>query len=419
MPRKSIVLLAILSVLISGIAYAYVYQQQTQTISQTIQKRRQPSTIITASVGTATRIETQRAIWKNPRGLGYYYAIIQNGTNGLHLYKSLGGSTWSPVSTLSTDTSMSASAYPYDDGTRLIVYVTYSDGGAWSSNRPVYYRRLVIQDDASDPAIGAQQDTGKRGVHAVIARDRNGYVHIVMWGDGTNRDRITIFGTTTTNPSDAPNWSNTQIAISHGGSTATDDSAQIVVFDSGNVLGIIANRRLASFNNIDGIDGVSFSGSAYVMGTDTTIDTASNSYHPFNAVVDSNGVVHLAVHNARAGSVGLRYFKASASNTVQSWNTVETVDSTAPESVAMSIDKTTTPNKLYLFYAKGSTSLIYWRSRAVNASMWSTENSFDDGQGAALDWIQVINVLSNGLIPVMYTKQTSPYTVRFNGFASA
>jgi hypothetical protein len=100
-------------------------------------------------------------------------------------------------------------------------------------------------------------------------------------------------------------------------------------------------------------------------------------------------------------------------------STVETVDSTAPESVAMSIDKTTTPNKLYLFYAKGSTSLIYWRSRAVNASVWSAENSFDDGQGAALDWIQVIRVLTDGLIPIMYTKQTSQYTVHFNGFAPA
>jgi len=314
---------------------------------------------------------------------------------------------------------MSASAYPYDDGTRLIVYVTYSDGGAWSSNCPVYYRRLVIQDDASDPTIGAQQDTGKKGVHAVVARDRNGYVHIAMWGDDTFRDRITIFGTTPTNPPDAPTWSNTQIAISHGGSTATDDSAQIVVFDSGNLLGIIANRRAATPNNIDGIDVISFNGSTYVMGTDTTIDIGSNSYHPFNAIVDGNGVVHLAVHNAGTGSVGLRYFKASASNTVQSWNTVETVDSTAPESVAMSIDKTTTPNKLYLFYTKGSTSLIFWRSRAVNASMWSAENNFDDGQGAALDWIQVNTVFTNGVIPVMYTKQTSPYTVRFNGFTPA
>lgn len=380
-----------------------------------------PSTIATANVGTATRIETQRAIWKNPRGLGYYYAIIQDGANGLLLYKSSGGSTWSLVSTLSTDTTMSASAHVYDDGTRLIVYVTYSDGGAWSSNRPVYYRRLLIQDSASDPIIGAEQNTGKGGVHAAIARDRNGFIHIVMWGDGTNRDRISVFGTTTTNPGDVPSWSNTQSAISHGGSSAVDDSAQIVVFDSGNLLGIIANRRSATPNNIDGIDVTSFNGATYTMGTDTLIDTGSTSpsYRPFNAVVDSNGIVHLAVHNARTGSVGLRYFKASASNTVQSWNTVETVDSTAPESVAMSIDKTTTPNKLYLFYAKGSTSLIYWRSRAVNASMWSAEGNFDDGQGAALDWIQVTTVVTDGVIPVMYTKQTSPYTVRFNGFTPA
>src|SRR4030042_5121161 len=91
------------------------------------------------------------------------------------------------------------------------------------------------------------------------------------------------------------------------------------------------------------------------------------------------------------------------SNTVQSWNPAETVDSTVPESVAMSIDKTTTPNKLYLFYAKGSKSLTYWRNRAVNSSTWSAESNFDDGQGAALDWIQVSNVLTAGTIPVMYT----------------
>ena len=112
-------------------------------------------------MGRATRIETQRAIWKNPRGSGYYYAIIQGGASGLLLYKSLRGCTWSLVSTLSTDTTMSV---------------------------------------------------------------------------------------------------------------------------------------------------VSFSGSTYVMGTDTLIDRGFPTYHPFNAVADSNGVVHLVVHNAMAGSVGLRYF---------------------------------------------------------------------------------------------------------------
>jgi hypothetical protein len=116
------------------------------------------------------------------------------------------------------------------------------------------------------------------------------------------------------------------------------------------------------------------------------------------------------------GKVGLRYFKASAPNTVQTWNTAETVDSTAPESVAMSIDRTTTPNKLYLFYSKGSTSLIYWRSRTVNGSAWSAENNFNDGQSAALDWIQVSATMTDGRVPVIYTKQTSPYAVSFFNF---
>jgi hypothetical protein len=238
-----------------------------------------------------------------------------------------------------------------------------------------------------------------------------------MWGDGATRDIVKIFGTTTTNPGDSPSWSSTQTLWSHAGGTAVDDTSQIVVFTSGiNILGVIGQKRASSNNNIDGIDIVSFNGSTYSIGTDTTIDSANGVYHPFNAVVDSDGVVHLAVHNALTGKVGLRYFKASAPNTVQTWNTAETVDSTAPESVAMSIDRTTTPNKLYLFYSKGSTSLIYWRSRTVNGSAWSAENNFNDGQSAALDWIQVSATMTDGRVPVIYTKQTSPYAVSFFNF---
>ena len=92
---------------------------------------------------------------------------------------------------------------------------------------------------------------------------------------------------------------------------------------------------------------------------------------------------------------------------MQSLNTVETVDSTAPESVAMSIDKTTTPNKPYLLYAKGTTSLMYWRSRAVDASAWSAEGNFDDGQGVALYWIQIATVIIDGVIIL---KITTRYT---------
>ena len=82
-----------------------------------------PATIDTTSAADATQFEPQRAVWQNPRGLHADYAIIQRGTSGgLQLSESADGASWTPVATLNAATTFGASAYPYDDGTQLVVY---------------------------------------------------------------------------------------------------------------------------------------------------------------------------------------------------------------------------------------------------------------------------------------------------------
>jgi parallel beta-helix repeat protein len=380
--------------------------------------------IAKGSAGTATQLEPQRAIWQNPRGQKAFYAIVQGGTSptapGLGLYKSADGSSWTLVQQLAgTGTgysaTYSASAYPYDDGTQLVVYVCYAEGGgipAGGTSKAVYYRRLLIPDDTDAPTVGAEQNTGKVGAHCNIARDRNGYVHILKWGSSSSNALVQIYGTTTTNSGDNPTWSADATVTSHGGSTAVDDTSAIAVFGgtTGNILGIVGQKRVSSENSLYGVNIASFNGATYSTGSGVIVESANGVYHPLDVVVDSNDVAYLVFHDARGGGLtGFRYTFATAARTVESWNTVTNVDSTAPDSASLSIDKSVTPNVLYAFYQKGTSDTVFWRSKAVDAASWSSENSIIDGSGEDLDWIQSGRELQQCVTPLMYTTQTNFY----------
>jgi hypothetical protein len=330
-------------------------------------------------------------------------------------------------------TTYSASAYPYDPGTgsQLVVYVCYAEGArgdAGQSNK-IYYRRLVIPDTTDTPTVGAQQDTGHTGGHCNIARDRNGYVHILKWGQSNSNAIILIFGTTATNPGDVPSWSSDATVANHGGSASIDDTSALLVFGgSGNILGVVGQHRAATPNLLYGMNIASFNGVAYSIPSCVnpgvpsqcggfTIESGSASYHPMDAVVDSGSVAHLVFHDDASGKVGLRYTKATAANTVESWDTVNNIDGVAPDSASLSIDLSASPNRLYVFYQKATTDTIFWRSKTVDTAdtAWSSENSIVDGSGQNLDWIQSGRQLQQCVIPLMYTTQTS-FMARFVKF---
>ena len=174
-----------------------------------------PSTIVVGNDDDATRYPQQSKVFRNPRGLKYYYAVITTST-GIHLYKSQNGTTWTHVTTFSTEHEFIGSVELYDTGSELIVYLTYGQSTTYIWYDPIYYRRLVIADDASDPVVGAEQVAVASDVQGnpVIRIDRNGYVHIAfirnrdvsIKGVTYMKSETWLVGTTSTYPTDSPSW---------------------------------------------------------------------------------------------------------------------------------------------------------------------------------------------------------------------
>jgi hypothetical protein len=400
------------------------------------------ATIDTTTVASATQIETQRAVWRNPRGMQYFYSILQRGTSGgLALYKSADGVTWSFVSQLNAGTTLSASASPYDDGAnaQLVVYVAYGQSQTTFQNGAISYRRLVIPDGVSTPAIGAEQAvTGKTGDHVSIARDRNGFVHISRWQAGGCADHgrgISLFGSTTANPLDAPAWSASQdVIFDCSVSSWGDGTSEVAVFggSSGNILGVVASRKMASDTQLWGINVAGFTpgaGTPYALGTAAAVEggnTASNVYRPFNIVVDGANVAHVLYDLERNTSCSapsichaLEYRKAAAAQTVQSWGSAVVLDSVTPTTLALSIDKSVSPNKLYAFWHDGTDTFVRRSTSPVDVATWNVVNTFGDGGTVSISRMQASRELVACRIPLLYTRQTgSPLLVRFANFAA-
>lgn len=140
----------------------------------------------------ATQHETQRKVFKNPRGLGYYYAIHAHDTVGgaheLRMYKSADGITWSLDSTIYVAPGSyiigSSSLCFVDDGSKTVIHIVYSrllwDGITSKYLSKVYYRRGTIADASHsiswDAAYEILDLIGEP--NPVVTRDANGYIYV-------------------------------------------------------------------------------------------------------------------------------------------------------------------------------------------------------------------------------------------------
>ena len=115
-----------------------------------------PATVVSQDSSYSTRFSTQRKPFKNPRGLKYFYALLYYLDTGttyeLRIYRSVDGVTWNDyqvVKTFASDIYGSSSLWIYDDGSQLIVFITYAD-----ANKNIFYKRGTIADNASTLTLG-------------------------------------------------------------------------------------------------------------------------------------------------------------------------------------------------------------------------------------------------------------------------
>jgi len=344
------------------------------------------------------------------------------------MYKSPDGVTWTSVYQYHLEKLMVSSLDIYDDGTQLIVYLTYGSLDA-VRKYPVYYRRLVIPDDTSDPIWGAEQEAVVADYQGlpVIKRDRNGYVHIaflkmyeyrgkgVRWYYGNPH----IIGTTTPDPGDAPTWTAPLQLDAHPeiefGSYRT--KITLTAFGgTGDIAGVVYGMRdTAGTAKVKGIDIVSFDGSTYTIGTPTEIspiyDVDGYLGTVISTVADDSNYAHLLLEYPR---YDLRSFKASSPNTVESWEASVVVDTGKDyaSKYAMSIDKIVSPNNLYAFYGEATSNMIYHRPSPVDVISWGSETSVPDDT-VEIDHFSSSEERTIDALYLIYTRLVEPYEARF------
>ena len=409
-------------------------------------EREMPSTIVVGNDDDATRYPQQSKVFRNPRGLNYYYAVITTST-GIHLYKSSDGTTWTYVVTFNADSEFIGSLELYDDGSRLIVYLAYGQSTNYIWIDPIYYRRLVIEDDASDPVVGAQQTAVASDIqgHPVIRRDRNGYVHIAFCrnrdytvkGTTYNKSETWLVGTTTTNPGDSPSWCTPVRVEAHpdiDGHTRHAKCSLTVFGGTGDIGGVVyAIDEIVDTTNygrLKGCDIVSFNGTSFSLGTPTIIDTIPrvgymnasqfDLYEGFKVIADSSNYAH-TLYRTEVTNERLRHRKATASNTVESWEAYNVVDDSNTVvftmGLVLAIDKSVTPNDLYAFYIFRfyENTKVRWRKTPVDTISWSDETTISDDTNRIVDigaWYRE----AKSALHIIYSYYNSPYTTRYIEF---
>ena len=377
-----------------------------------------PVFICSANTVQRPRPATQTGVFRNPRGLKWYYAFMSRWfwnaglERRLEIWKSEDGVTWSLSNTVRDYTYevLHMTVTLYDDGTQLIVYVATGCNDPMQFGEELSYYRVRIPDHLTTPIVGTRQSAlvGDDMTFPIIKIDRNGYVHI-MWvhnrtwsekGVGYSYAEPWIMGTTTPYPTDSPSWCSPQQVGTHPDIKHVSrwGEASLVMFGgTGDIGGVVyASRRSDGTQILKGRDIVSYNGSSYTLGTETEITTMPNygdANYTFEVIRDVDQYAHL-IYPHTVTNERVRHKKASAINTVESWDAYTVVDDSNNTvysiTVALSIDRSATPNVLYASYIFSAyqNNVLRWRSSPVDTIDWSDESSVVDDT-ERLTWLSM------------------------------
>jgi hypothetical protein len=196
-----------------------------------------PSTITDGFDATATEIEQQRKIFRNPRGLEYYYAFVKTDENPpwntFDLFKSSDGVSWSDAWSNDVWEPDSIDLVIWNDtisNNRTLIYVAHT-----TFDLGIYVVCFTINDTTSDasilwsqPFIASETDDGV--FYPNIELDDDGHLW-VSWTDeytsgGKQRNDVYVTGSNETYPISAPTW-NTTLKVYNGIGTTKDPTQYI------------------------------------------------------------------------------------------------------------------------------------------------------------------------------------------------
>lgn len=339
-----------------------------------------PVDVKSVSSSTATQIETQRKVFRNPRGLQYYYAFFVHGSI-INCRKSLDGSSWVDAG-LGTVNGLDPSIWIYEHvaGSRLIIYLTYKD----ETNNYIMYRWLRLGDSFSSLSyVGAEQtvDLADEGnFKPMIFVGRQGYIHIVYEKDikskGKNYYHVYIASTTSTHPtSDSPTWTKVKVF------DATTEDYRSWAFGSpcfgSTYEGIVGYEHSDAAYEVRGKN-FQWNGSSHTIGTERTINYVSKDGQK-NLVVEDAGT-HGIAHYVFIGGNGYIFIMKWTIGT--GFGSPLNILSVNCDSIAIGIDRTSSTPQLIVFYKKnGVSGDFFYKTADVDWSVlgdWSSETKIDD-----------------------------------------
>lgn len=369
----------------------------------------------------ATAHEWQRKTFPNPRGLRYYYALIQAPGPSWRIHKSLDGSSWS-IATNSPeiiwDEPPALCIYEDEANSRLIVYLVYRSG--WG----IFVFAKTIEDDSSDFTSAeylwwAQVATRTEdGVYFPnICIDNNGYLWI-SWTDVYGKEdhaQIRVARSMSSYPTSAPSW---DLATIYGepdgefgrkgldfGSGPMPRSELVpltATADVAIVMGYYDDAASAS-----GLDGMTLTYSAGIQ-EGAVVD--------FSDLVNSD-LLHSSVAEDGPNSdvfIGFKdwlgyFYVRKWDISTASWVAFGSISHDFyVDSLALAIDKNASPNKLYAFYVKnGVIGDVFYKTTGVDSASWSSEETIDDDT-QPLDYLSASyqDWGLDGDVQVIYTRQT-------------
>jgi hypothetical protein len=416
-----------------------------------------PTTVMTGDESDATRIEQQRKVWKNPRGLGYYYALSQNDSDGtediFEFFTSSDGSSWENVTFLDDPTDTAGVSFfemlggqggpdtwieEDDANSRTLVYVVSTgrqqSDGTKSYSQSLWITAYAINDTLHDfdwlwnGSIAGPTDDDIHNANIVV--DEDGYLW-ASWTDeftnkGKQRNQLRVTRTTTTYPTSAPSWETIVNIYGEDGSSEHSDglrcnsgpyirSELVPVTATHNVSVVFSYFDVTPDPDTYAILGIGLTAPGGSITEDTTVTIDSIVGDLLHSSVAESGVnsdVFVAYQDTLSTGISLHKWDISADSSA-SYGIVEDQD-VWQTTLSLSIDKNADPDMLYCFWANSTTGDFYYDSTEVDAFSLEGKQKVDDDSEAIdhmtssyEDWT------GDGELQLIYTTQTNNY-VRFH-----
>jgi hypothetical protein len=386
-----------------------------------------PVTIEDGASSTATAIEQQRRVFRNPRGSEYYWAIFENSTNEYSFYNSSNGITWNFHYDFNPATSeKSCPIEIWEDSTnnRLIIYMLFTS----SNDQTLYFQMLGLNDTysgiyevQSEQTIATATDDGIFNPN--IKLDDDGYLW-VSWADeftnkGKQRNQLRVTRTTTTYPTSAPAWEAIVNIYGENGSPEYGDGLPCGInFIKSELNRVTATHNISVvFSAYDSDVGAKLLGIGLTapLGAITednlvTIDGAIPSAMIHSSVVETGSDSDVFIlHMDFQAIVDLSKWDISADSS-SAYGEIYDGGVNGATSLSLSINETLSPDKLFCFWAN-STNGSFWID-STDVDSFSLDGIFEiSGEVQALDHFSSSGVDLDGEIYLIYTMANN--TVRF------